>query len=40
MAIADDGELLVLVPGVSRFGEDKRIDELIRKYRYRTTSRM
>jgi nickel-dependent lactate racemase len=37
MAIADDGELIVLAPGVCRFGEDKRIDELIRKYGYRTT---
>ncbi|POM75651.1 M96 mating-specific protein family [Phytophthora palmivora] len=37
MAIADDGELIVLAPGVARFGEDKRIDELIRKYGYRTT---
>ncbi|KAG7397503.1 hypothetical protein PHYBOEH_000655 [Phytophthora boehmeriae] len=37
MAIADDGELIVLAPGVSRFGEDGRIDELIRKYGYRTT---
>ncbi|KAL7688255.1 putative larA-like protein [Plasmopara halstedii] len=37
MAIADNGELIVLAPGVARFGEDKRIDELIRKYGYRTT---
>ena len=37
MVIADDGELIVLAPGVARFGEDKRIDELIRKYGYRTT---
>lgn len=34
MAIADDGELIVLAPGVREFGEDKRIDELIRKYGY------
>lgn len=37
MAIADGGELIVLASGVHRFGEDQRIDELIRKYGYRTT---
>lgn len=35
MAIADDGELIILAPGVERFGEDKGIDSLIRKYGYR-----
>jgi hypothetical protein len=34
MAIKDGGELIVLAPGVKKFGDDKRIDELIRKYRY------
>ncbi|KAL3919268.1 MAG: hypothetical protein SGILL_003838 [Bacillariaceae sp.] len=34
MAIADDGELIVLAPGIERFGEDDRVDELIRKYGY------
>ena len=34
MAIADDGELIILAPGVKKFGEDDRIDELIRKYGY------
>jgi nickel-dependent lactate racemase len=34
MAIADEGELVVLAPGVKRFGEDDRADELIRKYGY------
>ncbi len=34
MAIADGGELLVLAPGVERFGEDRQIDALIRKYGY------
>jgi hypothetical protein len=34
MALADGGELIVLAPGLSRFGEDDRIDELIRKYGY------
>ncbi len=37
MAIADEGELVVLAPGVKSFGEDAKIDELIRKYGYRTT---
>lgn len=37
MAIADHGELIVLAPGVSHFGEDSDIDKLIRKYGYRTT---
>lgn len=35
MAIADGGELLVLAPGVSKFGEDAQVDKLIRKYGYR-----
>lgn len=34
MAIADGGELIVLAPGVRKFGEDDRNDELIRKYGY------
>jgi hypothetical protein len=37
MAIADEGELIVLAPGVGTFGEDPEIDKLIRKYGYRTT---
>jgi nickel-dependent lactate racemase len=37
MALADGGELIILAPGVREFGEDKRIDELIRKYGYRGT---
>lgn len=37
MMIADDGELVVLAPGVRTFGEDPAIDSLIRKYGYRTT---
>lgn len=40
MAIADDGELIVLAPGLNSFGEDKRIDELIRKYGYVGTPRV
>lgn len=34
MAIADNGELIVLAPGVRQFGEDKENDRLIRKYGY------
>lgn len=34
MAIADDGELIVLAPGVNKFGEDNENDLLIRKYGY------
>ncbi|MPN52806.1 hypothetical protein SDC9_200469 [bioreactor metagenome] len=34
MAIADGGELIVLAPGVDKFGEDANIDKLIRKYGY------
>ena len=35
MAMADGGELLILAPGVERFGEDPAVDLLIRKYGYR-----
>jgi nickel-dependent lactate racemase len=34
MAIAGGGELIVLAPGVDKFGEDPVIDGLIRKYGY------
>lgn len=37
MAIADNGELIVIAPGLKEFGEDKEIDKLIRKYGYLTT---
>ncbi|MHC4871401.1 MAG: nickel-dependent putative hexonate epimerase [Planctomycetota bacterium] len=37
MAIADDGELIILAPAVHEFGEDKEIDQLIRKYGYNGT---
>lgn len=37
MALADDGELIVLAPGLKEFGEDQEIDRLIRKYGYLTT---
>lgn len=34
MAIADDGELVVLAPGVNKLGEDEMNDKVIRKYGY------
>ena len=34
MAIADGGELIILAPGVVKFGEDPENDRLIRKYGY------
>jgi nickel-dependent lactate racemase len=37
MALADRGELVVLAPGLSSFGEDAEIDRLIRKYGYLTS---
>ena len=37
MAIADQGELIVLAPGLKEFGEDREIDRLIRRYGYRST---
>jgi nickel-dependent lactate racemase len=37
MAMADDGELIILAPGLKEFGEDPEIDRLIRKYGYRGT---
>ena len=38
MAIADDGELIVIAPGLKEFGEDPEIDYLIRKYGYSGTN--
>ena len=35
MAMADGGELLIIAPGLERFGEDPEIDRLIRKHGYR-----
>jgi hypothetical protein len=37
MAMADAGELIVLAPGLERFGEDAAADDLIRKYGYKGT---
>ncbi|MEQ1826401.1 MAG: lactate racemase domain-containing protein [Pirellula sp.] len=37
MAIASGGRLVVVAPGVEKFGEHQDVDLLIRKYGYRTT---
>lgn len=37
MAMADNGEIIVLAPGLKEFGEDSEIDRLVRKYGYRGT---
>ena len=38
MAMADGGELLILAPGLERFGEDLGIDPLIREHGYRPSA--
>ena len=40
MAIADDGELIILAPALKKFGEDKQVDTLIRKYGYVGTQKV
>lgn len=35
MAVADGGELVIIGPGIRKFGEDDGIDNLVRKYGYR-----
>ena len=37
MAMANAGELLIIAPGLKRFGEQPEVDELIRKYGYTGT---
>jgi nickel-dependent lactate racemase len=37
MAVADGGDLLIIAPGLRRFGEQPSVDALIRKYGYRGT---
>ena len=37
MAMADGGELLIIAPGLERFGEQRDVDALIRKYGYAPT---
>ena len=40
MAIADGGELIIIAPGLKRFGEQPDVDALIRKYGYVPTPRV
>ncbi|RAK09732.1 uncharacterized protein DUF2088 [Halanaerobium saccharolyticum] len=37
MAVADGGELIIIAPGIHKFGEDQNIDQLLRKYGYQGT---
>src|SRR6266480_2030897 len=40
MALADNGELIIIAPGLKRFGEQPDVDALIRKYGYCGTPRV
>lgn len=40
MALADDGQLIVIAPGLKRFGEQPEVDALIRKYGYVGTAKV
>lgn len=40
MAMADGGELLIIAPGLKRFGEQEDVDALIRKYGYSGTEKV
>jgi len=40
MAMADGGELVIIAPGLKRFGEQELVDRLIRKYGYVGTPRV
>ena len=40
MAMADGGELLIIAPGLKRFGEQPEIEAIIRKYGYVGTDRV
>lgn len=37
MMIKDRGKLIILAPGIQKFGEDENVDDLIHKYGYLTT---
>jgi len=39
-AMADNGELLIIAPGLERFGEQPEIDAIIRKYGYAGTEKI
>ena len=40
MALADGGELLIIAPGLKRFGEQPEVDKLIRAYGYSGTEKV
>lgn len=40
MAMADGGELVIIAPGLKRFGEQPEVDQFIRKYGYCGTERV
>ncbi|HTQ40973.1 MAG TPA: lactate racemase domain-containing protein [Pirellulales bacterium] len=40
MALADNGELVIIAPGLKRFGEQPEVDAFIRKYGYVGTPRV
>jgi hypothetical protein len=40
MAMADGGELLIIAPGLKRFGEQPEVDSLIRQYGYSGTEKI
>ena len=40
MALADGGQLIIIAPGLQRFGEQLEVDALIRKYGYAGTDRV
>lgn len=39
-AMADGGELIIIAPGLKRFGEQDEVDDIIRKYGYSGTSKI
>ena len=39
-AMADNGELIIIAPGLKRFGEQEDVDQLIRKYGYCGTEKV
>ena len=39
-AMADDGELIIIAPGLKRFGEQDEVDEIIRTYGYVGTEKV
>ncbi|HOK04385.1 MAG TPA: lactate racemase domain-containing protein [Victivallales bacterium] len=40
MAMADGGQLIIIAPGLKRFGEQEEVDKLIRKYGYCGTEKV